>query len=197
MYQDIIADSGAISGVVTQATMAHTIVDNTAGALIRRKYAVWNTTNNRFDDLDDWDDFGRSRFKGNVAVIDTDSVVSTNVTLTGPDRLTTSVKGTLGIVNGDFPLLRLYIGIDESLGTLGKAYIGAFKNTVGPITLMIGANGGAVEFGREIAANLTALSADVGSVIYCTDCTVGVPCVGAGSGAWAFKVAAGTWSCPF
>lgn len=37
----------------------------------------------------------------------------------------------------------------------------------------------------------------VGTTIWCTDCTIATPCSGAGSGAWAFRVAGATWKCPF
>ena len=40
-------------------------------------------------------------------------------------------------------------------------------------------------------------SASVGSVIWCTDCSVATPCAGGGSGAFAFRVNGPAWKCPF
>ena len=36
-----------------------------------------------------------------------------------------------------------------------------------------------------------------GSTIWCTDCNVATPCTSGGTGAFAFRTGAGTWSCPF
>lgn len=36
-----------------------------------------------------------------------------------------------------------------------------------------------------------------GTQVWCIDCRVATPCAGGGSGAFAFRTAAGTWNCPF
>lgn len=36
-----------------------------------------------------------------------------------------------------------------------------------------------------------------GTQIWCSDCKIATPCAGGGTGAFAFRTAAGTWNCPF